>query len=64
MLTSDLGGCRQALHEMCCVSLPHPGLGRFEGTDQMAQYTAQSVVEVFQLVEWVPLVILGTQHAS
>jgi len=30
----------------------------------MAQYTAYSVVEVFRLVAWVPLVILGTEHAS
>jgi hypothetical protein len=52
------------LHEMCCVYLPHPGLGQFEGTDQMAQCTAYGVVEVFRLVEWVPLVILGAQHAS
>jgi hypothetical protein len=64
MLASDLGGGCQALHEMCCVYLPHPGLGQFEGTDQMAQYTAYSVVEVSRLVEWVPLVILRTQHAS
>ena len=64
MLASDLGGGRQVLHEMCCVYLPHPGLGQFEGTDQMAQCTAFGVVEVFRLVEWVPLVILGAQHAS
>jgi hypothetical protein len=31
MLASDLGGGPLALHEMCSVYLPHPGLGQFEG---------------------------------